>query len=1163
MVSSNSYFCHKKIKGALWALLIVVFCSFSSYPLDASAITPAGTWEVVPDAIVVQGETYSVRRKGFYSLNTISISGNPELTDQLRLVVISSTHDVSNADGNTADNQPYFNLSSVNGTTRINFSKKRARLNYSAELQQFVPLIDTDGDGIPDETDICPIDPDNDVDGDGVCGEIDICPLDADNDIDGDGVCGDIDICPLDPSNDIDGDGVCGEIDICPLDADNDIDGDGVCGDVDSCPNEAGSNPDGCNVILLCPLDDPNCITITGLISGNGAQIDGASIKVGTNSVDTTSELDGSFTADVGETELANDGIDDFFPVQVAADGFASGYAKVVLVPGTTSYEVALNLQQVSDTITEDDDITQGVELIKDGAPVGELTIPEAALPAGVTGVTGAITYLDPETDDILSTPGGDLLALPEGADPNEDSPVQLETFGMMEFDLVDQNGDPITELGGDAEVCMRAPSGLELGDIIPLWYYDEEDGLWKEEGEGTVVDRDGQLMICGAVTHFSWWNYDQPIATHSCMRFEILPEGATGDLDGLTWYSEGVTYNGASPRRVCSDDGGVSNFESFTVKVSTVSNTEQIRVYTTIGGSKFYLLADGDNTYSLTQSSALAAVFNTPIVQGSCLSNTLSGDCINLDHGTDDNGVIPLSADINFPPVITEFTVADHTLLVGESMEVMATVTDPEGFNVNLDWNVDCGYYGNSNGDESMTPMSQIGGLSGGTFTSTMTAPSSLSYFVEYCQVSLTATDSVGLTTTADRWVTVAGNYEYQVQGIVYGTDGSPLQNASVYYDNYSCDSQSQSTTTDENGMYFLEIDTSQCSDDNEYYYFYDLGYLYIDFVVDGLNWSAEFYISNDGYYEEGGPGVICEVLPEGETLCQLDINLPTLWGPLSGKVHQQVGASNEYLNLYTYGNGFSDLYLNSPLPIAPDSTYGPIMVPIGQGNIDYRHTLNAGTPDERTEYNYSYYTMNSLEGTVADVAGDGVEVFSSALVTVFDGGNPATPVENAEVNLNGNSYNGAGSVSLSGLTDPNGQFMPSSLPQLPLGYMNVNALSGTYYFNRQVQVEGEAIMIDLGSSDQCEVKGTIFDEFGVGKENATYEWNIYQGNNNNFGSFTTDENGEFSFLVSPGQLDIYSVDFYNYRYLAIDNCRPIGGEPRVIRFDTSHFNNFFYGEF
>jgi hypothetical protein len=1171
---------NERVSRALFFCLVTTL--FNLFAFSAFALVDTqGSWEKVEDANVTKGKRFYVRGSGYYTDNTLALSNSESVSGILRLVVTESSMDVINAHGSDDNGHLYFDLTSTDDTTRMWFAKKRGAFNYVVEVQQWiVDAADSDGDGIPDSEDICPADPDNDADSDGICGDIDICPIDPDNDVDADGICGDIDICPADPDNDVDFDGICGDIDICPADPDNDVDSDGICGDIDICPADPDNDADSdgiCGDVDVCPADplndadednicdsediclgDPtnSCISIVGLVFGNGAAVNAAAVKVGLNSVEVNTDLSGEFTANVGGDVLASDGIDSFFPVKVKAKGFASGNAKVVWQAGKTEYQISIDLQQVSQVITEDDDVTQGVEINKDGAPVGSLTIPTNSLPTGVSAITGSITYLDPETDDILSTPGGDLLALPEGADPN-DGQVTLETFGMMEFDLVDQDGNAITELatGETAEVCMKATSGLSLGDTVPLWYYDEDAGLWKEEGQGMVEDRDGELQICGAVGHFSWWNYDQPISTHSCMKYSIESEFGDVNINALSWFVEGGSYNGTSPSRSCSNDNGSTQFDSFTVKITTdTDNPEQIKVYTNIGGSKFYLLADGDNTFSLTQSSVDAAIFNTPDVQGSCLSNTQSGTCMNLDHQTDNNGVLPLSADVNLPPVIMEFTASSGTLLPGETADVMATVTDPENSNVTLDWTVSCGYYGNNNGSEFMTPGTESG-TSGQQFSAVMTAPDSLSYPIEYCEITLVATDANALFSTATRWVPVAASFEFQLNGTVFGIDGLPLANTTVEYINYACymdNNLFQSTTTDENGQYQLNIDLASCISQEGGYS--DLGQVQVAYMYDGRSWQSEFWL-NDYYY--GGLDArsqdYCSIALDGATLCDIDTNLPVLWGPVSGNVYlsadiDPVGFSAFSMNAYQNSilGGFSVLNDDISLDLSSSpASFGPIMAPVGELFVHhYYRSLGGEGESQSNEGNNS-----STDGTAVDIGNLLTTV--PVVISVFDATNQ--PMANVEIDFQ-SSIQGTGNViDIEGTTDSNGEYMANAY----LGYLNGNSSNPFRYYGGYVIKAGSTVYIDLGSRQDCLVEGQLVDIFGVPIANEFF--NIF--GNLSGSNFVTDENGYFSTTANPGYFQIegqnYQSGYFGNNY--VNNCRPVAGLPRVIRFDAVMYEGFF----
>jgi outer membrane protein OmpA-like peptidoglycan-associated protein len=108
-------------------------------------------------------------------------------------------------------------------------------------IAQLRPDVDSDGDGIPDSVDKCPLEPEdkdmfNDDDG---------CP-DLDND--GDGILDAQDKCPLDPE---DKDGF-EDVDGCP---DKDNDGDGIPDAQDKCPNEP-EDKDGFEDLDGCPDPD-------------------------------------------------------------------------------------------------------------------------------------------------------------------------------------------------------------------------------------------------------------------------------------------------------------------------------------------------------------------------------------------------------------------------------------------------------------------------------------------------------------------------------------------------------------------------------------------------------------------------------------------------------------------------------------------------------------------------------------------------------------------------------------------------------------------------------------------------------------------------------------------------------------------------------------------
>lgn len=116
-----------------------------------------------------------------------------------------------------------------------------------------------------------------------------------------------------------------------------------------------------------------------------------------------------------------------------------------------------------------------------------------------------AVQYLDPTASDLDQIMPGNLLGFSE-----EDGESVLATFGMIAVDLYDPLGQKLQLAEGKpAKISISIPATLQSNapERIPLWYFDEDLGIWMEEGEAVLEN--GQYV--GEVSHFSFWNCDAP----------------------------------------------------------------------------------------------------------------------------------------------------------------------------------------------------------------------------------------------------------------------------------------------------------------------------------------------------------------------------------------------------------------------------------------------------------------------------------------------------------------------------------------------------------------------------------------------------------------------------------------------------------------------------
>jgi hypothetical protein len=240
--------------------------------------------------------------------------------------------------------------------------------------------------------------------------------------------------------------------------------------------------------------------TVAGIVTDTkGAPLQGVSITSG--SLSTTTGTDGRFAL----TKIGV--VDDRSVVRFEK----SGYFPIVR-SGVKREEIFIEaiMQKKDDSsvaTTETFSATDGAHLEVAGM---EVDIPSGSLvTADGNAYTGSVRaemfYLEPNNENFDGLmPGGDLMAeRTNGAD------AMLISYGMVSVELTGSGKTLQLADGAESELTFPIPAGMETNPpaTIPLWSFDEDRGLWVEEGTAT---RQGNVYV-GRVKHFSWHNLDYP----------------------------------------------------------------------------------------------------------------------------------------------------------------------------------------------------------------------------------------------------------------------------------------------------------------------------------------------------------------------------------------------------------------------------------------------------------------------------------------------------------------------------------------------------------------------------------------------------------------------------------------------------------------------------
>jgi hypothetical protein len=115
--------------------------------------------------------------------------------------------------------------------------------------------------------------------------------------------------------------------------------------------------------------------------------------------------------------------------------------------------------------------------------------------------VSVSTSYLNPTDQNFSAHVPGDLKSV-----STSNQQGILQSFGVVVVEMSDASGNKLQLASGKtATITVPIPSALQsmAPSLIPLWYFDDTKGSWKQEGTAT---KQGSNYV-GVVKHFSFWN--------------------------------------------------------------------------------------------------------------------------------------------------------------------------------------------------------------------------------------------------------------------------------------------------------------------------------------------------------------------------------------------------------------------------------------------------------------------------------------------------------------------------------------------------------------------------------------------------------------------------------------------------------------------------------
>jgi hypothetical protein len=257
------------------------------------------------------------------------------------------------------------------------------------------------------------------------------------------------------------------------------------------------SNPGANDLNIINP--QPIIAHLQGNITDEyGKPASGVNIQAGGKTAIT--DADGYF-------KIPDASLDECSSVVIAEKpGYFKGFRSFAATTGTNQVSIKLIKRDLAGIVTGS---TGGDVSLPGGTKIflkaGSIVVSSSgALYTGTVNIFAA--SIDPTAPDIAERIPGSFMA--NNADGSR---VGLSSYGMVAVELEGTSGEKLQiRSGSTATLTLEIPASLQTSApaTIPMWYLDEQTGIWKEEG---FASKTGNSYVTD-VKHFTFWNCDVPV---------------------------------------------------------------------------------------------------------------------------------------------------------------------------------------------------------------------------------------------------------------------------------------------------------------------------------------------------------------------------------------------------------------------------------------------------------------------------------------------------------------------------------------------------------------------------------------------------------------------------------------------------------------------------